>query len=536
MTRRASALLAALVILVLGQLFTASPAAAHAELISTTPSNGEQRANPPAQVTLEFSESVGLLDSGIRLLDADGQTVKTADPFTDGSFVRWDMPQDLPDGAYVVNWRVVSGDSHPVAGAFSFSVGYAVAAPVVADRPATFDAPWPVMAARFSGYLGFTIIAGVAAFALFCWPQSRNHTPTQTLLRVGFTVAGLSTVAALLLQGPYAAGQPLTELFDRTLIAETSHSDFGAWTQIRFFTVLAMAAVLWPKGALQPTLNRWIAGGGVVALAATFSGTSHAAASGTITERLVDSTHVLTAGIWAGGLIALATASMTRAEKPGPRAFTAFSRLAMWSVLILVATGTVNAWYRLDTIDALWRSDYGLLLSLKLVIVAIALGAAVYSRHRLQRGTEPWPTVRIEAVATAIVLAVTGVLASVSPPTRAAQTQDSAQVPSSRIITMPLTDGRYAEARVGAGTARGTAISVSLLDSEGPWLDVLRVQMRASLPTKDVGPLAVTLRQQNASTWLGTFKFPYPGTWQLTLTVEDQQQSAVVATGNVKIP
>ena len=40
-----------------------------------------------------------------------------------GKAVSENVPSDLPAGGYVVTWRVVSADSHPVHGAFTFQIG-----------------------------------------------------------------------------------------------------------------------------------------------------------------------------------------------------------------------------------------------------------------------------------------------------------------------------------------------------------------------------------------------------------------------------
>jgi copper transport protein len=533
--RRAVVLLAAVVVLALGQLIGAGPAAAHAELVDSTPENGARLNQAPDQVALEFTESIGLIDEGIRLLDADGQAVETPDPIADGSTVRWEMPVDLPDGAYLVNWRVLSGDSHPVAGAFSFGVGDDVTVePVVADAPAAFDAPWPVIVARFGGYLGFTVLTGAIVFALACWKPARDHSRTQTLLRTGFVVALLSTILGLLLQGPYAAGQPLTRLFDRALVSEATNSVFGAWTQIRVYVLLAMSGVLWPRGAMETRLNQWIAGGGVVALAVTFSGTSHAAASGSFTERVMDSTHVLTAGIWAGGLLAFTWTATTRGEKPGTRAFAAFSSIALVAVLVLITTGTINSLYRLDTVDALWDTDYGQVLSLKFVLFAAALGFAGISRRRLHHDTEPWRTVRLEAATIVAVLAATAVLASLSPPATNRGTTVEEQ-PQAVTVDLDLGSGKSAQVQVDPPTTGGSAVAITLLDSRGEPVDARRAELRASLSGEDLGPLNIDLIRKQAGTWGADFTFPLPGAWTLTLTVEDQQQAAVVTTGEVEI-
>ena len=53
-------------------LLFATPAAAHAELVSITPANGAQLKTPPTQVQMTFTESVNLIDGGIRLIDEAG--------------------------------------------------------------------------------------------------------------------------------------------------------------------------------------------------------------------------------------------------------------------------------------------------------------------------------------------------------------------------------------------------------------------------------------------------------------------------------
>ncbi|MCW2832651.1 MAG: copper resistance protein CopC [Nocardioides sp.] len=534
--RRAGSVLAVLAVLVLGQLVGAGPAVAHAELVTTDPVNGAQLAEPPPDVELVFTESVGLLEDGIRLLDAEGDTVPTSDPVADGSTVRWAMPSDLPDGAYVVNWRVLSGDSHPVAGAFSFGVGDGVTVtPMVAEEGQTLDAPWQVIATKFVGYFGFTLIAGTVVFAVYCWQPARRHSRIHRLFRVGLTAAAIAAVLAMLLQGPYVSAQPLTNLFDRALLSETGHSDFAAWTQIRLFILIAMAAILWPRDAFENKLNRWFAGAGVLGVAVTFSGTAHAAASGSFIERAVDSTHVLGAGIWVGGLIALAVATTGRGERPDTPAVQSFSRVALLSVLVLVATGTVNSLYRLDTPDSLWRSDYGRLLALKIGVVAAAVGVAAASRRRLSHGADRVQgTVRVEVVTTLLVLALTAVLATVSPPST--QPTDAASTATGPVtVDLDLDAGASAHVEVDPATVDGSRLTVTLLNADGAPLDARKVQLTATLPAQDIGAIDIALTATGADHWEGEFTFPYAGEWTLTLTAENAQQAAVVTSGTLDV-
>lgn len=103
----------------------AGPASAHAELESTTPSAGVALAVAPARIELRFSEHIRVASGGVRLIDESGSRIDRTDPVVEKGVpdvVALRVPQ-LHDGAYVVSWRVVSADGHPVRGAFTFRVG-----------------------------------------------------------------------------------------------------------------------------------------------------------------------------------------------------------------------------------------------------------------------------------------------------------------------------------------------------------------------------------------------------------------------------
>ena len=122
LVRRVVALGALVVALVM--LF-AAPASAHAELLSTDPSNGGVYDSAPKAITLRFSEGVEVALGGIRVYTGDRERVVTGKPeHPNGqqSVVTTSLPK-LDNGTYVVTWRVTSADSHPIDGAYTFQVG-----------------------------------------------------------------------------------------------------------------------------------------------------------------------------------------------------------------------------------------------------------------------------------------------------------------------------------------------------------------------------------------------------------------------------
>ena len=106
--------------MVLGLLLVgAGPAAAHAVLESSDPGDGARLNAAPEQVTLEFSEQVSVDLGGVRVYASDGGRVDVGETRSDGAVVSIDLEPDLPDGAYVATYRIVSADGHPIRGGWS---------------------------------------------------------------------------------------------------------------------------------------------------------------------------------------------------------------------------------------------------------------------------------------------------------------------------------------------------------------------------------------------------------------------------------
>jgi copper transport protein len=117
MTKRVLAVAALVVALV---AFLASPASAHATLLTTTPQAGGIYDTPPGAVSLRFNEPVEVSLGGVRVFSGSQSRVVTGSPKHPGGAgneVSVSLPK-LKNGTYVVTWRVISADSHPVEGAY----------------------------------------------------------------------------------------------------------------------------------------------------------------------------------------------------------------------------------------------------------------------------------------------------------------------------------------------------------------------------------------------------------------------------------
>src|SRR5205085_1539990 len=105
----------------------ALPAAAwaHAALLRTVPQASGTVKTPPRQVLLTYSEAVEPRFAIVSVTDAAGHQQTAGPPHrspTDADTLAVPLERTA-QGWYLVYWRVISVDGHPVRGAFTFAVG-----------------------------------------------------------------------------------------------------------------------------------------------------------------------------------------------------------------------------------------------------------------------------------------------------------------------------------------------------------------------------------------------------------------------------
>lgn len=518
-------------------LLLAAPGSAHAELVKTTPANGQRLDTAPSEVTMAFSESVNLLSDGISLLNKSGATVSTPDPSVDGHTVTWPMPAHLAHGSYVVTWRVVSADGHPIDGAFSFGIGAAAADipdAISTTENAAQTAPWQVVATRLAGYLAFAVVAGVVAFLVWCDPGRATDPRLQRLTRWALCVGLVGTLVGVLLQGPYTAGVSTSRILDPDLLGATIRTPWGVAMAWRFAMLLTLAALIWRLHALTERVIRWLAAFLVVVAAAAIAAAGHGGTSGRPLDSAVVTLHVLAAGIWVGGLAVLVVLGRSVDRHTVHR----FATLALTSVVVLVATGVLNSLREVHSLDQLLLTRYGVLLLVKLTLIAATLAAAAVSRARVRRDRVPHGSVRVEAALTAAVLTVTALLSMTSPPPQVAAAEASAtagsEKPPNGIALMSLGPQGKAGMGIIPATTSGSRLHLLLTDASGQPFRATAVELKVSNPGRNIGAIPVPLVLRRG-VWVGRFRFPFTGDWKAVLTVHDRGPTAIVTGGDFTI-
>lgn len=534
---------------VFGVLAGGGSASAHAVLISTDPGSGAVVATVPATVSLAFSEPVVVADDGVRVFGPDGAEVDNGHTVALGrsttvgvGLLRGDKQ---PQGTFTVSWRVISADSHPVAGAFTFSVGHPSASrPPAAAQPrgsSTVGVVYGV--ARAAAFAFYALLVGSIAFVLLCWPGAITGRDVRRVMLVGWAGLLAMSIATLLLQGPYGNGLGLDRLFDSAIVSQTLGSPLGAALTARLLLLALAGGYLvllcaW-LGHLERRGRACFGALGVtlaVGLACTWAAADHAAVGLQPAIALpVDVVHLLTMGLWLGGLVTLVVvlrpASTTNADAQAApqRAVHRFSSIATGSIVTLIATGSYQSWRQLGSWAAFGSTDYGRLLLVKLGLFALMLLVALRSHqaardrltvfcHRLPRTSTLRRSVLAEAALGAVVLGVTAMLVNAEPGRTATAAPPG---PVHRVIRYdtggPNGRGQFT-VDVDPAAAGPNTVRVTVEDRDGAPHDV--AELHSTFTVRQLGPFPVALQHTAPGEYIAhAVQLPYSGTWQLRVTV-----------------
>ncbi|MFF0062961.1 copper resistance CopC/CopD family protein [Streptomyces sp. NPDC005279] len=377
----------------------ANPASAHAALTGSNPKDGAVVATAPSNVTLTFSEQIAMGNDSIRVLEPSGKRAdqaKIRDLGTGGKVMYGvDLLPGLPKGTYTVAWQAVSADSHPVSGAFTFSIGAPSETTAAVPEQEAGGGVVGVLydIARYASYAGFVLLTGGAAFVLICWRRGASVRPLQRLVVQGWVTLTAATLALLLLRNPYTSSGKLADTFDLGGLRDVLQTKTGAALSSRLMLLGAAAlfiAVLFGAYAKREDetekkdLSFGLAIGGTVVaagIAGTWALSEHASTG--IQPGLampVDVLHLLAVATWLGGLAALLTA-LYRAPSIERAAVRNFSKVAFGSVMVLTATGIYQSWRQVGSWSALTGTAYGQLLLAKVALVVVMVAVAWISRR-----------------------------------------------------------------------------------------------------------------------------------------------------------
>ncbi|MGH3094553.1 MAG: copper resistance D family protein [Streptosporangiales bacterium] len=279
---------------------------------------------------------------------------------------------------------------------------------------------WALPASRLLADAAAILAVGAALTAAVLLPPGAGRSLGACgtrLVRTGAVAAGccalLAAVEIVLTYSDFL-GIPVS-----TALAQPGLSSFVADTvqgRALLIQLLLMVGMLLAATAVGTTRGAgWmalLAFGGMAVPA--FAGHSSAADAHALAVSVLV-VHLVAVAAWVGGLAGVSLAARQQ-DVPLPETARRFSALALWCAGAVGASGAVNAWLRLGSLDQMVGSSYGLLVLCKVFALVLLCTAGYVHRQRTlpQLDTRRRPFVRLAAVEVAVMAATLGLAVALS--------------------------------------------------------------------------------------------------------------------------
>lgn len=401
-------------------LCCAAPAArAHAVLMQAKPAADQQLDAAPKELELAFNENVGPVF--FKVLDRAGkETGKPGELRIDGNSLFLPLGEALANGTYIVTYRVISADTHPVGGSFAFAIGEPVASGAAAASGGAASA-WvlPTYLNRIVLYASVLLAAGSALLLLIMsWPATVEP-GLRRQGRIASIVALVSFVVAMAVGGAdIVAGGP------GALVSG------AAWSAAMKSTLSISAAIGIPGALLAAwafgSKAEWALWTGFALLVASFLVTGHAATAAPVWLAATNvGLHLVGGAFWFAAFAPLVATSRGGSPGDAARVMDQFSARALWLVGAVLLSGLVLSWIQVRSPANLTTTDYGQRLLVKLGFVVAILAIAVYNKTALTpalarsdaaAGAKMARSIRIESVVILLIVAAAASLTLPTPP------------------------------------------------------------------------------------------------------------------------
>ncbi len=442
-----------------------SAASAHAYLVKTVPAASGVLSAPPPNVQLTYDEAVEPRFAIISVTDAAGHQETTGSPRrspANPDTLVVPLRPHLPEGWYLIYWRAISVDGHPVQGAFTYAVGPSPG-PAPRFRVPNISATAITPGLLITRWLMLvSVMAAVGLFALrMLIARSAVRLTDGVRLRSVTIAFGVASVLGLIAIPVYldfaVANDTLRSVFDLgTLVPLFRATAFGrAIVDLELcFALFCLAAsiAVWvdrPERehrsiAELASITGALLGGAAVLVVPGAAGHAAQTSPRGLTLAL-DWLHLLAGSVWLGGLIGLLVLWAT--APPGQRVsglsvvVPRFSNVALVAVVLLAGTGIGEAIEHMPAVNALWETGFGVAILVKAGLLCLAMAIASGNLLRSKPGlaaARARPEVGesaarlLRSLVSGEVIVVTGVvfaaalLSSLAPPPPAFALQNSA--------------------------------------------------------------------------------------------------------------
>lgn len=520
------------------------PAAyAHPLIVDSNPKASTNVGAGLTQIRIDFSETVDLDFSYIKIFDNNGNQIdekntRYLQPDDESTLVVTTPP--LQDGVYTVSTKVLSKiDGHLVPYAFVFGVGD-VELPPPPQITIEQEIYFPEAAARFPGIVGQVIVLGAVISSLLIWRGAQNKTWIRENLEFQkFYHSKFSTITGIALFAVFASN--ILMLAIQTIRLQVSASDvietsFGTIWIIRMGLSVVLLATwfLFENKTAASMKKQLLILGLSLALISTTTAIGHGAASEQLSAIVIDYIHNLIAAVWIGGIIffgfvllpAFTKLDNTKKELASLLMIPRFSSVIIASLGVVIITGPTLLWLLEDDIVLLSQSYYGLLIIGKIAIGSAMVALGGYNQFKIQKTAERSlnsnilvhqklkRSLRTEAMLGIILLGVVALLTNSSLP--ASQGEETRSLIPDGFSTLAFSENSRFDVNITPLKSGTNKISVLASDPQGNPFDDVEIKVKVSNPQKNISPIEIPLAR-SGDRYEGDMTFGFSGNWNVEL-------------------
>lgn len=461
----------------------------HAVLLESSPSVEAVLDIAPTEIRLGFNENVGPIF--VKILDASGtESGAPGDYRVEGNNVYLPLNESLVNGTYVVVYRVISADTHPVGGSVLFAVGEPIADVSSVADAGSASSGWrtPVAINRFLIYAAGALSAGSALLLVVLSFPSSVATVVRAQGRLSALLTAIVLPLAIGLGGAEMQAGTAAALFSTRAWATGLGSTLGSSAMIG----VPGALLLWRAMRNDNPGVGWLLAGAALVIG-SFLVTGHAAtAAPAWLMAFVVGVHLVAVAFWFAALLPLRHAVNHLSASDAGSLLDQFSARGVVAVACLAVSGAIVSYVQVQDVTALWTTDYGFRLLVKLALVAVVVALAVLNKQRLTGRLRAEATgataalsrtIRAEYILILVIMAVAVSLTLPSPPRALlAASAAGASAMSEGFSTNVSKDGINANVAVTPARTGENMVMLMFTDDAGNAVAMQRVRISLALP------------------------------------------------------
>ncbi|PDZ89132.1 copper resistance protein [Bacillus thuringiensis] len=405
---------------------------AHAYVVKSNPVENETLKEAPSVVKIEFDEDIQVSSfNTLYVRDTSGKRVDLKDAHIDKKnkkLLEAGLKENLKNGLYSIQWKVISADGHPIQGVIPFRIGSAEAgADDVQVEEMGYVPQIDMIMERGVLYTSFSLFIGVLFFNLIMYKGNSTSVRSRSKNIIWISLFGIfiSLLFNLPLQAKINADVSWLEAFNPLLLKETLQlSVFGyVWiTQMVLISSLIIVTYFAMKCGKLSSFKVWsipiVLFIGILVMKA-FNSHAYGLKFKEIAV-VMDFLHLFAASLWIGGLSSIILL-LRKEDDKWSMYWDMIKRFSPWAtgaVIVILITGLFNSTFFIPTIHSLFDTKYGLALLAKILLFIFMgiLGIVHYVKGKMRAQKGLGATVKVEFIIGIIIFVIVAFMTNVQTP------------------------------------------------------------------------------------------------------------------------